>query len=325
MSPSDRVLLAHHDEGETMRPTSPASRRPHGLTLVELLVVVAMIGVLAALALPALARALARGQLTRCTNNQYQVAFALLRHDERHGEIPGWLNDSPNGSPLACSWPVPLLPFLARSDIYDMWPTLPNNPLIDTFVCPSNRPARSPGYPPLHYAGNAGAGGTDADDGVFTNRFKATNRGASLDVIAEADGTSTTLAFAEKAALGFPPHAWAYAPAAAPTGSPFGSGPNLPPIFGAGATPGPRYPVISDAAARAYAPASVHDGGVIVAFCDGHTAFLSDKLQPYEYGQLLTSKSRWQSTTNKTNSTAMQPWLLRAGQPYLLDETILRP
>ena len=64
---------------------------------------------------------------------------------------------------------------------------------------------------------------------------------------------------------------------------------------------------------------------MVVAFCDGHTAFLSDKLQPYVYAQLLTRKSRWQGTTNSTNSPAMQPWLLKSGVPYLLDETALRP
>jgi prepilin-type N-terminal cleavage/methylation domain-containing protein/prepilin-type processing-associated H-X9-DG protein len=308
-----------------MSRTRPAGRHPSGLTIVELLVVIAMIGVLTAIALPALARAMARSQLTRCTQNQYQIAFALLRYDEQRGSIPGWLNDSPNESPLACSWPVPLLPFMGRTDIHDMWPGLPNDPTVETFTCPSNRPPRKLGYPVLHYAGNAGVGGTDADDGVFLNRFQGAGTAVSLDIIAEADGTSTTLAFAEKAAVGWPPHTWAYAPPAPPQGSPFGSGPGVPAVFGAATPPGPRYPVINDASTRTFAPSGPHDGGVVVAFCDGHTAFLSATLQAYEYAQLLTRKSRWQAATNKTNSTAMQPWLLRNGQPYLLDEQILRP
>jgi prepilin-type N-terminal cleavage/methylation domain-containing protein/prepilin-type processing-associated H-X9-DG protein len=301
-----------------------AIRRRPGMTLVELLVVIAMIGVLVAIALPALARAMARSQLTRCTNNQYQIAFALLRYDEQRGSIPGWLNDSPNGSPLACAWPVPLLPFMGRTDIHDMWPGLPNNPAVETFVCPANRPSRKLDYPVIHYAGNAGAGGADADDGVFLNLFQSPGTIVSLDAIAEADGTSTTLAFAEKAAVGFQPHTWIYAPPNAPQGGPFGSGPQVPPVFGAATPPGPRFPVINDAASRPFAPSGPHDGGVVVAFCDGHTAFLRNELKPYEYGQLLTRKSRWQAGVNKTNSAAMQPWLLRDGQPYLLDETILR-
>lgn len=70
---------------------------------------------------------------------------------------------------------------------------------------------------------------------------------------------------------------------------------------------------------RSFAPASPHDGGVVVAFCDGHTAFLRDSMPYYVYGQLLTPRSRWQGTVNKTNSTAMQPWLLKSGSAYLLD------
>jgi prepilin-type N-terminal cleavage/methylation domain-containing protein/prepilin-type processing-associated H-X9-DG protein len=328
-----------------------ASVPSRGLTLVELLVVLAIVGLVVSLAVPALSRAIARGQVTKCTNNQYQIAFALLRYDDKQGKLPGWLNYSPNDDPdnpakPACTWTVPMLPFLGRSDIYDSWPQLPNNSTIDTLICPSNRPGRGVEYPAVAYAANAGAGGTDGDDGVFVDiftKFPATTPGStappkpltpvSLDVIADADGTSTTLAFAEKAALGFQPHNWAHQPAAAPQGSPFGPPrtpspnavlPTLPPIFGV-ATPPVPFPILNTGSTQHFAPASTHDGGVVVAFCDGHTAFLGNKLQPYEYAQLLTRRSRWQGATNKTNSSAMQPWLLRNGQPYLLDEKILRP
>lgn len=305
---------------------SRASRKRRvGITLVELLVVIAIVALLVTLSVPALSRAIARSQQTACTNNQYQVAFALLRYDEQMGSIPGWLNNSPNGSPLACSWVVPLLPFLGRNDVYDMWPALPNNPTIDTFVCRSNPPGRTINYPVLHYAANAGSGGTNGNDGVFQNVFQSSGTAVSLDTIADADGVSTTLAFAEKAALRFAPHTWTYAPQAAPAGVPFGAGAAAPPIFGVAASTSPVFPVINAAAVRAFAPSSAHPGGVVVAFCDGHTAFLSDKLQPYEYAQLLTRKSRWSGATNMTNSAAIQPWLLRAGQKYLLDEKILRP
>jgi len=97
----------------------------------------------------------------------------------------------------------------------------------------------------------------------------------------------------------------------------------MPPIFGV-KPPGPCSPVINGTNSHDFAPSSAHVGGVVVAFCDGHTAFLSNKLEPYEYAQLLTRRSRWNGTTNKTNTAAMRPWLLRNGQPYLLDEKILR-
>lgn len=302
---------------------SPDRRGPSGITLVELLVVICIISVLAALAAPAFSRAIARSRLTQCTNNAYQIAFALQRYDEQRGSIPGWLNANPNGGAGLCSWPVPLLPFLGRTDISDAWPTLPNNPTIDLLVCPANRPDnRRVSYAVTHYAGNIGVSGTVANDGIFLNVSSTSSFRLSLDDVSEADGTATTLAFAEKSALGFQPHAWAYAPASTPLGSLFGSGTAVPPVFGASGTP--VYPVINGTASRTFAPASTHDGGVVVAFCDGHTAFLRKELQPYEYGQLLTPKSRWQSNVNKTNSTAMQPWLLKGTAPYLLDEKILK-
>lgn len=302
-----------------------AGRHRAAMTLVEVLAVCAIIGILASLALPALARAIARGRLTQCTNNQYQVAFALLRYDEQFGSIPGWLNQSPNGATVACSWAVPLLPFLGRNDIYDVWPDLPNNPTIDSFVCPTNRPAKAITYPVLHYAANVGVNGTNANDGVFLNLYTGASSTLSLDAIAEADGTSTTLAFTEKAASDFQPHTWTfgYAPASVPAGATFGSGSTTPPVFGVSGSP--LATVINNATARNFAPSSAHGGGAVVVFCDGHTAFLSDSLQPYVYAQLLTRKSRWQGTTNTTNSPAMQPWLLKSGVPYLLDEKALKP
>jgi prepilin-type processing-associated H-X9-DG protein len=324
--------------------------RPAGLTLVELLVVFAIMGVLVALLAPAAVRVLARGRVTQCTNNQYQLAFALLRFDDKRRSIPGWLNNNPEGAAGACSWTVPLLPFLGRSDVYDMWPQLPNNPRIDLFVCPSGRTRSDPGYPVIHYAGNVGAGNLanteaalsqDKNDGVFLKLYKSSGQAVnfcepiSLDDVADADGAAVTLAFAEKSMVseketgGFLPHSWIYSLTTEFAVSPFGPGPNLPPVFGVTGTP--ISPVIGQTTTRGFAPASNHDGGVVVAFCDGHTGFLSDSLQPYEYAQVLTPRSRWQPSAdkstwiNKTNSTAMQPWLLKGGQPYLLDERILRP
>lgn len=307
-----------------MQSAAPCRPPRRGLTLVELLTVIAIIGVLVALLAPATVRVLARGRLTECTNNQYQIAFALLRYDETKRQIPGWLNDNPGGVAGACSWPVELLPFLGRNDIYDMWPSLPNDPTINLFVCPSSRTRESPGYPVLHYAGNIGASGLVANDGVFLFRYQDSVSAVSLDDIADADGAAVTLAFSEKGRTGLAPHSWAYAPATLPSGSLFGSGPNMPPVFGAATPPGPLFPVLNRSDTALFAPSSTHPDGVVVAFCDGHTGFLKDDLQPYEYGQLLTPKSRWQGTTNKTNSTAMQPWLLKNGLPYLLDESILK-
>ncbi len=354
-------------------------RKPHrGFTLVELLTVIAILGILLTLVTTTTLRVWSRGQITSCTNKQYQIAFALLRYDDLNRRIPGWLNDNPHGAPGASSWPVELLPFLGRSDIYDAWPPQfpcePDGPgkssvknlTIDIFICPSNRPRKDPGYPVIHYAANTGVDGMDKDDGVFLYRYTKNKNllpqpAISLDDIIDADGSGTTLAFSEKPGRWVnKPHTWIY-PYENPCctnheggrwlpcwhgcwhGDPkdlYGfwlrSWPppfpteRFPPVFGVPPTftrpvPAVTYQAVLNLTATArFAPSSNHAGGVVVAYCDGHTGFLKDDLKPYEYGQLLTPKSRWQGTTNKTNSQEMQPWLLKGGLPYLLDESILK-
>src|SRR5688572_2693511 len=55
-----------------------------GFTLVELLVVVAVIGILASLLLPALGRAKEKGKSVRCVSNVRQLAIGATLYAEEH-------------------------------------------------------------------------------------------------------------------------------------------------------------------------------------------------------------------------------------------------
>lgn len=95
-----------------------------GFTLVELLVVIAVIGVLVALLLPAVQQAREAARRTRCRNNLKQIALALHSYHDQHGSFPpGWVRDvrrQTADAPTNCwGWSALLLPSLDQSPLYN--------------------------------------------------------------------------------------------------------------------------------------------------------------------------------------------------------------
>lgn len=161
--------------------TRPSSRP--AFTLVELLVVMAIIATLIGLLVPAVQSVREAGRRTQCANQLKQVGLAVAQaHDMRRVYPMGRDTRDPFGT----SWAFRLLPLLEQSSIHDalcrdksvpMWDdrnAIAMRSPVPTFFCPSRRsPAADRNFdnndkPPV-VTGVAAGGDYAANAGTFFN------------------------------------------------------------------------------------------------------------------------------------------------------------
>jgi prepilin-type N-terminal cleavage/methylation domain-containing protein len=135
-----------------------SKRDRSAFTLTELLVVIAIISMLIALLVPAVQSARESARQTQCTNNQKELATAIVNYTTAKDHYPRYVNYS--GVDLAGdpnrlnSWVTVLLPFLGREDLWKEWRDGDGLPArLEQLVCPDDKPERS-AEAPLGYVAN---------------------------------------------------------------------------------------------------------------------------------------------------------------------------
>ncbi|WP_152049674.1 DUF1559 domain-containing protein [Tautonia marina] len=174
-------------------------RRKKGVTLIEILVVIAVIALLAGLLIPAVSAARSAFRRAECANNLRQIGLALHAYEAVSGMFP----TASSGPPSVRSFLVAILPQLEQSPLYD---TInfqfdlakhggPNHTVqsikLDVLTCPSDDSILT-GWPSAtNYAGNQGSGVQKyGENGVFRGLQAVRIRDIS-------DGTSHTVAVSE--------------------------------------------------------------------------------------------------------------------------------
>ncbi len=97
----------------------PPSKRRTGLSLVEILVVIAIIGIVVALLLPGDRRGV-RGssRQLQCKNNLRTIGLSLHNYHEDYGSFPPAITYDEEGRPLH-SWRTLILPYLDHAPLYE--------------------------------------------------------------------------------------------------------------------------------------------------------------------------------------------------------------
>jgi prepilin-type N-terminal cleavage/methylation domain-containing protein/prepilin-type processing-associated H-X9-DG protein len=136
--------------GTPQRRNLPGRLRPRGaFTLVELLVVIAVIAILAGLLLPALAQAKSKAQSAACLSNVRQWVLAFRMYAEEYDDFfpyEGWIGEAIDQGKNLSAWYNVTTVYASQPRLADLYlqnaPPLPGQKSI--FVCPSVKASVKP-------------------------------------------------------------------------------------------------------------------------------------------------------------------------------------
>jgi len=197
-----------------------------GFTLVEILVVMAVVGLLVALLLPSVHQARSSARRTQCANHLRQLALAAHGFHTARGTFPPGLEQFEAAAPprfRGTSLFSFLLPYLENGNLLQNWNyesplknadgglAAPTATVISVYLCPADTIVRNPVkvdkryYGITSYGGNGGSRSHDPElatvDGLFHTTGPASEPSAFQAPVALSkirDGASHTILFGER-------------------------------------------------------------------------------------------------------------------------------
>jgi prepilin-type N-terminal cleavage/methylation domain-containing protein len=95
---------------------APRKRRRAGFTLIELMVVIAIIALLAGLLLPAMQKVREAANRTSCANNLKQIGLACRLYELNHHTLPpSYVVES------GPSWMFMIMPYIEQNNLFKRW------------------------------------------------------------------------------------------------------------------------------------------------------------------------------------------------------------